>query len=71
QQFVNDLARHVGGIEGLSPVLKLSNNCKITSDELTVKGVISVLCEGKNLVRLNVFQELAAWLVSQIRSGCV
>lgn len=71
QQFLNDLARHVGGIEGVSPVLKLSNNCKITSDELTVKGVISVLCEGKNLVRLNVFQELAAWLVSQIRSGCV
>lgn len=71
QKFVQDIARHVGGIEALSPVIALSGNSRISKDMLTVKGALLIEAVGKNLNRQDAMRSLAAWLVEQIDSGLV
>lgn len=71
RQVVKDLARHIGGIEGLSPVLKLSGKSVITKDMLTIKDTISVEGVGKNLNHHLAISAVAEWLVKQIEEGKV
>lgn len=71
QKLVQDIARHVGGIEELSPVIQLAGNSRIVKDMLTVKGSLSIDSEGKNLNSQEAMRVLADWLVEQIDYGLV
>lgn len=71
QNLVRDIARHVGGIEELSPVINLSGKSYISKDMLTVKDTLMVEGDGKNLHRTGAMRSLADWLVEQIESGLV
>ena len=71
QKMVQDIARHVGGIEELSPVIYLSGDSKISKDMLTIKGSLAIDAVGKNLNSREAMRSLAEWLVEQIESGLV
>lgn len=71
QKVVQDIARHVGGMDELSPVIYLSGDSKISKDMLTVKGSLSIDAVGKNLNSEDAMHSLADWLVEQIKSGIV
>ena len=71
QKVVQDIARHVGVMDELSPVIYLSGDSKISKDMLTVKGSLSIDAVGKNLNSEDAMHSLADWLVEQIKSGIV
>lgn len=71
QRIVKDLARHLGGIEGISPIIHLSGKSYISNEELTIKDTISVEGEGKNLNAHNAMETLANWLKNEIENGLV
>lgn len=61
QKLVQDIARHVGGIEELSPVINLSGKSYVSKDMLTVKDTLTV--DG---TRYNAMKVLAQWLKEKI-----
>lgn len=71
QTLLNNLARHIGGIDELNSKITLKGNSTISGDQLTIKDSIDVLGNGKNLNKTNVYTEIGKWLAGQIKSGLV
>ena len=66
---LQSLAQTLGTRPELSPEIVLSDKSKITKDQLTKRGTVSVQFDGGRIGVDDAFSKLAYWLATQLQSG--